>query len=129
MLWWEIFHQNSQDLGCLTLFLSMDYKFLQEPNPGFSNINKSGILIDLQKMNQITLSDDRATASLGPGGRWGEVIEALDPYGVSVIGGRIPNVGVAGVILGGLFIVMVKCNLNRNKSEGLAKSQRCRVDD
>lgn len=40
--------------------------------------------------------------SLGPGLRWGDVYNALDSYGVSLIGGRIPQVGVGGLILGGL---------------------------
>ncbi|KAL9636811.1 MAG: hypothetical protein Q9204_002111 [Flavoplaca sp. TL-2023a] len=71
------------------------------PNPGFSSIDNPGILIDLQKLNQIEVSQDRKVASLGPGGRWGDILAALDPYDVSVIGGRIPQVGVAGVILGG----------------------------
>ncbi|KAI4226686.1 MAG: hypothetical protein L6R36_002999 [Xanthoria steineri] len=71
------------------------------PNPGFSSIDNPGILIDLQKLNQVQISQDKKVASLGPGGRWGDVLAALDPHGVSVIGGRIPQVGVAGVILGG----------------------------
>ena len=74
------------------------------PNPGWSSIDKPGILIDLQRLNQVTVSTDRKIASLGPGGRWGDVFEALDPYGVSVIGGRIPHVGVGGLILGGPLI-------------------------
>ncbi|KAF2876999.1 hypothetical protein BDV95DRAFT_589646 [Massariosphaeria phaeospora] len=73
------------------------------PNPGWSSIDEPGVLIDLQKLDQISVSADKKVASLGPGGRWGEVYEALDPYGLSVIGGRIPQVGVAGVILGGGF--------------------------
>ncbi|KAL8859642.1 MAG: hypothetical protein Q9178_003756 [Gyalolechia marmorata] len=73
------------------------------PNPGFSNINNPGILIDLQKLNQIEVSADKKVARLGPGGRWGDVIAALDPYDLSVIGGRIPQVGVGGLILGGGF--------------------------
>lgn len=73
------------------------------PNPGWSSINDTGILIDLQKMNRLTLSSDSAVVSLGPGLRWGDVYNALDTYGVSVIGGRIPHVGVAGLILGGAF--------------------------
>ena len=53
-------------------------------------------------MNQFTVSSDNSIVSLGPGLRWGDVYNALDPYGLSVIGGRIPHVGVAGLILGGL---------------------------
>lgn len=52
-------------------------------------------------MNQLTVSSDTSFVSFGPGLRWGDVYNALDPYGVSVIGGRIPHVGVAGLILGG----------------------------
>ena len=72
------------------------------PNPGWSSVDQPGILIDLQKLNQIEVSADRKIASLGPGGRWGDVFTALDPYGISVIGGRIPHVGVGGLILGGM---------------------------
>lgn len=70
------------------------------PNPGFSSI-QDGILIDLFQLNEITVSDDRETVSVGPGQRWGDVYNTLDAYDVSVIGGRIPNVGVGGLILGG----------------------------
>ena len=52
-------------------------------------------------MDQLSVSSDKSVVSLGPGLRWGAVYDALDPYGVSVIGGRIPHVGVAGLILGG----------------------------
>jgi FAD/FMN-containing dehydrogenase len=72
------------------------------PNPGWSSIGEPGILIDLQKLNQLTVSADKKVTSIGPGKRWGEVYEALDPYGISVIGGRIPQVGVGGLILGGM---------------------------
>ena len=71
------------------------------PNPGWSSINDTGILIDLQKLNRFTINSDNSVVSLGPGLRWLEVYNALDSYGVSVIGGRIPHVGVGGLILGG----------------------------
>ena len=41
------------------------------------------------------------TAELGPSLLWDELYDRLDPYGVIVIGGRIPGVGVGGLILGG----------------------------
>ncbi|KAF2657849.1 FAD-binding domain-containing protein [Lophiostoma macrostomum CBS 122681] len=71
------------------------------PNPGWASINGTGILIDMQLLHQITVSDSGEVASIGPGTRWGDVYQALDQYEVSVVGGRIPSVGVAGVILGG----------------------------
>jgi FAD/FMN-containing dehydrogenase len=73
------------------------------PNPGWSSIDKPGVLIDLQKLNRVTISGDKRVASLGPGGQWGDVFTALDTHDVSVIGGRIPQVGVAEVILEGLI--------------------------
>ncbi|KAK0636792.1 hypothetical protein B0T17DRAFT_483089 [Bombardia bombarda] len=71
------------------------------PNPGFANVAQGGILIDLQKFKEIIVSKDKKSVKVGPGLRWGEVQAALDPYGVSVIGGRIPAVGVGGLMLGG----------------------------
>lgn len=71
------------------------------PNPGSSSIGSTGVLVDLQRMNQIVLSSDKTVASLGAGGRWGEVIKTLDSQGATVIGARGPDIGVAGVILGG----------------------------
>ncbi|KAF2012412.1 FAD-binding domain-containing protein, partial [Aaosphaeria arxii CBS 175.79] len=70
------------------------------PNPGWASIDK-GILIDLQDMNQISVSGDRGIARIGPGARWGEVYQFLDRYNVTVIGGRVPEVGVGGLMLGG----------------------------
>ena len=81
------------------------------PNPGWSSINQTGILIDLAKLNQITVSPDHSVASLGPGGRWGDVYAALDSYNVSVIGGRLPQVGVGGLILGGESLCIFSSSL------------------
>lgn len=71
------------------------------PNPGWSSISEPGVLIDLRHLNEIRVNPDKTIVSIGPGKRWGEVYEALDPYGISVVGGRIPQVGVGGLILGG----------------------------
>jgi FAD/FMN-containing dehydrogenase len=70
------------------------------PNPGWSGI-ESGILIDLSKMNSMNISEDRKTVKLGPGARWGQVYEYLDQYDVTAVGGRIAQVGVGGLLLGG----------------------------
>ncbi|KAI1178838.1 FAD-binding domain-containing protein [Nemania sp. FL0916] len=70
------------------------------PNPGHANVD-GGVLIDLHKLDGIDLSDDGTVARIGPGARWGDVYAALDPYEVSVIGARVPDVGVGGSVLGG----------------------------
>ncbi|KAI1145859.1 FAD-binding domain-containing protein [Nemania diffusa] len=71
------------------------------PNLGWSSIGSHGVLLDMQKMAQVDLSADAAVVSIGPGALWGDVMASLSSHRVSVVGGRIPNVGVAGLILGG----------------------------
>jgi len=39
--------------------------------------------------------------TFGAGLKWIQVYEALDPHGLAVTGGRVPSVGVAGLLLGG----------------------------
>lgn len=73
------------------------------PNPGFSSIGQAGVLIDLSRLDHVSVSFDGRVVSVGPGQRWGEVYEALNKFGISVIGGRIPSVGVGGLLLGGRF--------------------------
>ncbi|KAF7594710.1 hypothetical protein BBP40_008603 [Aspergillus hancockii] len=73
------------------------------PNPGWSSTGQPGLVIDLRHLNQTTVSEDKQLVSVGPGALWGDVYTALDPYEISVIGGRIPLVGVGGLILGGGF--------------------------
>lgn len=67
---------------------------------GGSNTDK-GVTIDLIKLNEVSVSKDRKTASIGPGNRWGDVYKALDPHGLAVVGGRVSTVGVGGLLLGG----------------------------
>lgn len=58
-------------------------------------------MIELSHLNHVKLSADKSVVSIGPGLRWGAVYDALDASGVTAIGGRIPNVGVGGLILSG----------------------------
>ncbi|KAI9799504.1 MAG: hypothetical protein M1833_004026 [Piccolia ochrophora] len=67
---------------------------------GSNNID-GGVTIDLQALNGISLSKDKAVASIGPGARWGQVYTKLDTEGVAVVGGRVETVGVGGLIMGG----------------------------
>ncbi|KAH6661788.1 hypothetical protein F5X68DRAFT_178490 [Plectosphaerella plurivora] len=60
-----------------------------------------GVTIDLRKMDSIVVLEDRTMASLGPGLRWINVSQALDPIGLAAVGARSANVGVSGLILGG----------------------------
>jgi FAD/FMN-containing dehydrogenase len=67
---------------------------------GGSNVDQ-GVTIDLMYMDEITVNSDSQAVSVGAGGRWIQVTEALDPLGLSVVGGRVADVGVAGLLLGG----------------------------
>ncbi|OBT44803.1 hypothetical protein VE00_04965 [Pseudogymnoascus sp. WSF 3629] len=70
------------------------------PFSGGSSI-ENGVTIDLVHLNDIKVSSDRQSVSVGPGNRWINVTEILDPMGLGVVGGRDMNVGVSGLTLGG----------------------------
>ena len=66
---------------------------------GGSSID-DGVTIDLIHLNDVVVNG-RESVSLGPAARWGNVSSVLDPLGLAVVGGRVGDVGVAGLILGG----------------------------
>ncbi|KAL8968538.1 MAG: hypothetical protein Q9183_002418 [Haloplaca sp. 2 TL-2023] len=67
---------------------------------GAANI-QDGVTIDLEHLNQSSISPDRSTITLGPGLRWGQVYTILAAYGLAFPGGRSAEVGVGGYLLGG----------------------------
>ncbi|PYH45989.1 FAD-binding oxidoreductase [Aspergillus saccharolyticus JOP 1030-1] len=68
--------------------------------PGFTS-NEGGVVISLSQCNQVELSDDKSVARIGVGLRWLEVYRRLEAHGLVVAGGRVPEVGVSGLLLGG----------------------------
>lgn len=70
------------------------------PIPGYANTN-GGVLIGLTNLNQLQLSADKSYVSVGPGNRWEDVYNYLEPYRLVALGGRVGNVGVPGLLLGG----------------------------
>jgi FAD/FMN-containing dehydrogenase len=67
---------------------------------GASNI-EDGITVSLARFTDVSLSEDHKIAAVGAGNIWGPVYEYLEPYNLTVIGGRLYNVGVGGLTLGG----------------------------
>ncbi|KAI9449877.1 hypothetical protein BJY52DRAFT_1102922, partial [Lactarius psammicola] len=67
-------------------------------NRGFSSTCGVRFLSPVSIASMSTLKLRRRA---GPSLLWDDVYQRLDPYGVTVIGGRIPGVGVGGLILGG----------------------------
>ncbi|KAL4931215.1 FAD-binding oxidoreductase [Aspergillus undulatus] len=67
---------------------------------GASNI-EDGITILLRDLKEVSLNDDKSVAFIGAGNNWGQVYKALEPHGVTVVGGRMSGIGVGGLITGG----------------------------
>ncbi|KAI8270290.1 putative FAD-linked oxidoreductase [Colletotrichum sp. SAR 10_98] len=68
--------------------------------PGANSID-GDVLIVFSNMTRLELSAERSHVQLGPGLRWGEVYNALEPYDLTVAGGRVAPVGVPGLLLAG----------------------------
>lgn len=62
---------------------------------------EGGITMSFEKLEGIKLSADKKTASVQPGNDWGDVFTALSTTGVTVVAGRIGDIGVGGLTLGG----------------------------
>ena len=67
-------------------------------NPGFSST--SGVQIAMSRFKQVVLSEDKEIVEVGAGCKWDDVYNALDGTGRIVLGGRVPDIGVAGLTLG-----------------------------
>lgn len=70
----------------------------------FSASIKDGVLIDLSNFNEIIVSKDEKSVTIGTGCKWGDVSRVLDERGLAVVGGRNADVGVGGLVLGGEFL-------------------------
>ncbi|CAF2153264.1 unnamed protein product [Rotaria magnacalcarata] len=68
-------------------------------NPGFSST--TGIHIAMRRFDKVIYHANNQTVDVDSGLIWDDVYKALDPYNVSVVGGRVSGVGVAGFTLGG----------------------------
>lgn len=73
------------------------------PNNYFASV-QGGPLISTKGLKEVVYHKENNTVSVGPGNKWEEVHEALEGTGVTVVGGRIGNVGVGGYLLGGILM-------------------------
>ncbi|KAJ3939994.1 uncharacterized protein N0V96_009989 [Colletotrichum fioriniae] len=71
-------------------------------NPGAAGI-EDGVLLALEKMNNISLTPSKDIASLGPGNNWGRVYGTLESQRVTVTGGELAVVGISGLLTGNGF--------------------------
>ncbi len=70
------------------------------PSPFASNIN-NGVLIDMSNFREIRYDPAQKTVTVGTGNRWEDVYHHLDQYNLTIVGGRVLDVGVGGLTLGG----------------------------
>ncbi|KAF1842341.1 FAD-binding domain-containing protein [Cucurbitaria berberidis CBS 394.84] len=70
------------------------------PNEGFASI-QGGPLISTKELNEVTFDSTSMTVRVGPGNDWEDIHKALQDTGVTVVGGRIGEVGVGGYVVGG----------------------------
>ncbi|KAJ7463550.1 FAD-binding domain-containing protein [Mycena latifolia] len=64
------------------------------------NTISNGVLISFANMTNVSYSPVTETVTVLPGVHWGDAMTAVEPYGISVIGGRASDVGM-GLLLGG----------------------------
>jgi FAD/FMN-containing dehydrogenase len=62
---------------------------------------QDGLVLDLRKIDSVSVAPDARTAVVGGGSNWGAVDRATQPYGVATTGGRVSTTGVGGLTLGG----------------------------
>ena len=53
-------------------------------------------MISTRELNEVIYDARSGTVRVGPGNDWDDVIGALDGTGVTVVGGRLGDVGVGG---------------------------------
>lgn len=67
----------------------------------YNSVLDRGVIVDMSSWNQIELSGDRSTVTIGSGARWGQVGDTLEAQGLASVSGRNGSVGVGGFTLGG----------------------------
>jgi FAD/FMN-containing dehydrogenase len=70
------------------------------PNTGYASID-GGPLISMRRMNHVQYNAGSKSVHVGPGNDWQDVTKALLGTGVTIVGGRMGEVGVSGLTLGG----------------------------
>ncbi|KAK7949220.1 uncharacterized protein PG986_010106 [Apiospora aurea] len=60
-----------------------------------------GITVSFDNLRDIKLSADKKTVAVQPGNTWARVLSTLSSTGVTVLSGRLGDIGVGGLTLGG----------------------------
>lgn len=65
------------------------------------SVRDGGVVLDLSRMNEVTVHADSATATVQGGTRAGDLVAAAHRYGFAPVTGTVSAVGVVGLTLGG----------------------------
>ncbi|KAF8533094.1 hypothetical protein BDD12DRAFT_763104 [Trichophaea hybrida] len=65
------------------------------------NSSTTGLVIDLSKMNEVTVDTTMKTVTAQGGALWKYVDEAAGEHGLAVVGGTVNHTGIGGLTLGG----------------------------
>ncbi|KAJ6436759.1 glucose receptor git3 protein [Purpureocillium lavendulum] len=65
---------------------------------------QGGITVSFENFKNVTVSHDKKTVKIQPGNSWVDVYRALEPYEITVTGGRVARVGTGGLTLGGRIV-------------------------
>ncbi|MEJ2857505.1 MULTISPECIES: FAD-binding oxidoreductase [unclassified Saccharothrix] len=66
-----------------------------------ASLVQDGLVLDLRRMDAVTVSPDARTVVVGGGATWSAVDRACQEHGVATTGGRVSTTGVGGLTLGG----------------------------
>ncbi len=66
-----------------------------------ASLTEGGLVIDMRRMNGVTVDPDARTATAQGGATWADFDRATQPHQLMATGGRVSTTGVAGLTLGG----------------------------
>jgi FAD/FMN-containing dehydrogenase len=66
-----------------------------------ASLVQDGLVLDLRRMNAVSIAPDARSAVVGGGATWGEFDRVAQRAGAATTGGRVSTTGVGGLTLGG----------------------------